>query len=343
MAVTDATERIRSTTPVLSVEDLRVQFHTRRGIVRAVDGVSFTLHRGERFGLVGESGSGKSTTILGVMRMIQDPGRITGGSIMLHEGATPVDLVALPPEEMRRRRLSDVALIPQGSMNSLNPVRRIGDHFRDSIRAHERNVRDRDIEARMGELLQMVGLKPSVGRLYPHELSGGMKQRVCIALSICLSPKVIIADEPTSALDVVVQRRVMETLASVQERLGASVILVGHDMGLLAQFVDRLGVMYAGKLVEVGPIRQIFANPLHPYTRLLIESLPTLEQRGVFRGVPGLPPSLLNPPGGCLFAPRCPSRMGMCTQQVPPLVEVEPGHWAACHLHPEPVRREVVA
>lgn len=189
----------------------------------------------------------------------------------------------------------------------------------------------------------MVGLKPSVGRLYPHELSGGMKQRVCIALSICLSPRVIIADEPTSALDVVVQRRVMQTLATVQERVGASVILVGHDMGLLAQFVDRLGVMYAGKLVEVGPIREIFANPLHPYTRLLIESLPTLEQRGVFHGVPGLPPSLLNPPEGCLFAPRCPSRMDICTQQVPPLIEVEPDHWAACHLHPEPVRREGVA
>lgn len=343
MAVTDVPVRTRSTTPVLAVEDLKVQFHTRRGIVRAVDGVSFTLHKGERFGLVGESGSGKSTTVLGVMRMIQEPGRITDGSIILHDGDTPVDLVSLTPEEMRRRRLSDVALIPQGSMNSLNPVRRIGDHFEDSIRAHERNVRDRDIEARMGELLQMVGLKPSVSGLYPHELSGGMKQRVCIALSICLSPKVIIADEPTSALDVVVQRRVMETLGAVQERLGASVILVGHDMGLLAQFVDRLGVMYAGKLVEVGPIRRIFANPLHPYTRLLIESLPTLEQRGVFRGVPGLPPSLLNPPEGCLFAPRCPSRMGICTQQVPPLVEVEPDHWAACHLHPNPVRNEVVA
>jgi peptide/nickel transport system ATP-binding protein len=140
-----------------------------------------------------------------------------------------------------------------------------------------------------------------------------------------------------------VQRRVMETLASVQERLGASVILVGHDMGLLAQFVDRLGVMYAGKLVEVGPIRKIFSNPLHPYTKLLIESLPTLEHRGVFRGVPGLPPSLLNPPDGCLFAPRCPSRMGICTQKVPPLVEVEPEHWAACHLHPEPEKVEVVA
>ncbi len=343
MAVSVAPPRVVSADPVLTIDDLRVYFDTSRGVVKAVDGVSFTLRKGERFGLVGESGSGKSTTILGVMRMVQEPGRIAGGSITLHADDAEVDLISLSPEAMRRRRLSDISLIPQGSMNSLNPVRRIADHFRDSIQAHDRSKRISAIDARMVELLRMVGLKPSVGRLYPHELSGGMKQRVCIALSICLSPRVIIADEPTSALDVVVQRRVMQTLATVQERVGASVILVGHDMGLLAQFVDRLGVMYAGKLVEVGPIREIFANPLHPYTRLLIESLPTLEQRGVFHGVPGLPPSLLNPPEGCLFAPRCPSRMDICTQQVPPLIEVEPDHWAACHLHPEPVRREGVA
>ncbi len=343
MAVSVAPPRVVSADPVLTIDDLRVYFDTSRGVVKAVDGVSFTLRKGERFGLVGESGSGKSTTILGVMRMVQEPGRIAGGSITLHADDAEVDLTSLSPEAMRRRRLSDISLIPQGSMNSLNPVRRIADHFRDSIQAHDRSMRISAIDARMEELLRMVGLKPSVGRLYPHELSGGMKQRVCIALSICLSPRVIIADEPTSALDVVVQRRVMQTLATVQERVGASVILVGHDMGLLAQFVDRLGVMYAGKLVEVGPIREIFANPLHPYTRLLIESLPTLEQRGVFHGVPGLPPSLLNPPEGCLFAPRCPSRMDICTQQVPPLIEVEPDHRAACHLHPEPVRREGVA
>ena len=343
MAVSVAPPRVVSADPVLTIDDLRVYFDTRRGVVKAVDGVSFTLRKGERFGLVGESGSGKSTTILGVMRLLQEPGRIAGGSITLHADDEQIELTALAPEAMRRRRLSDISLIPQGSMNSLNPVRRIADHFRDSIQAHDRAMRDREIEARMEELLRMVGLKPSVARLYPHELSGGMKQRVCIALSICLSPRVIIADEPTSALDVVVQRRVMQTLATVQERVGASVILVGHDMGLLAQFADRLGVMYAGKLVEVGPIRDIFANPLHPYTRLLIESLPTLERRGVFQGVPGLPPSLLSPPEGCLFAPRCPSRMDICTQRVPPLIEVEPEHWAACHLHPEPIRREVVA
>jgi oligopeptide/dipeptide ABC transporter ATP-binding protein len=335
MAVSIAEPRARSMTPVLSVDDLHVQFHTRRGIVRAVDGVSFTLHKGERFGLVGESGSGKSTTILGVMRMVQEPGRITDGSIVLH-GDTPVDLTSLSPEAMREHRLSDIAMIPQGSMNSLNPVRRIADHFRDSIRAHERNVRDREIEDRMGELLRMVGLKPSVGGLYPHELSGGMKQRVCIALSICLSPKVIIADEPTSALDVVVQRRVMETLAAVQERLGASVILVGHDMGLLAQFVDRLGVMYAGKLVEVARVRDLFREPLHPYTQLLIASLPSLTDKGELQAIAGSPPSLLNPPTGCPFHPRCPYVMDRCKVVMPPMREIRPGHLAACHLYEAP-------
>jgi peptide/nickel transport system ATP-binding protein len=197
MAASVAPPRAVSAEPVLSIDDLRVYFYTRRGVVKAVDGVSFTLRKGERFGLVGESGSGKSTTILGVMRLIQEPGRIAGGSITLHAGNESVDLTSLPPEAMRQRRLSDISLIPQGSMNSLNPVRRIADHFRDSIQAHDRTMRDAEIDDRMVELLRMVGLKPGVGRLYPHELSGGMKQRVCIAIAISMSPKVIIADEPT--------------------------------------------------------------------------------------------------------------------------------------------------
>ena len=314
---------------VLRVEDLKVYFRTPRGPVKAVDGVSFALREGERFGLVGESGSGKSTTALAIMRMIHPPGRIEGGRILLGDR----DLVGLSEEQLRRVRLAEVAMVPQGAMNSLNPVRRIRDHFKDSIRAHERNTTDAQIAERIAELLGMVGLREEVARLYPHELSGGMKQRVCIALAITLQPRVIIADEPTSALDVVVQRQVMQTLEAVQARLGAAVILVGHDMGLLAQFVDRLGVMYAGKLVEIAPIREILTGPLHPYTQLLIASLPTLEERGVFRGVPGLPPSLLNPPGGCLFHPRCPKRLPHCSVEIPALQEVRPGHWVACHLY----------
>jgi peptide/nickel transport system ATP-binding protein len=181
-------------------------------------------------------------------------------------------------------------------------------------------------------LLDQVGLRPEVADRFPHELSGGMKQRVCIAIAICLRPKVILADEPTSALDVVVQRQVMETLRRVQEELGASVLLVGHDMGLMAQFVNRLGVMYAGRLVEVSPVRDIFADPLHPYTRLLIASLPSLEQKGKFHGIPGLPPSLLERPAGCSFHPRCPYAMPRCSVQDPLLREVGPDRWVACHL-----------
>jgi peptide/nickel transport system ATP-binding protein len=316
-------------TDLLRVNDLRVYYRTDRGPVKAVDGVSFSLRQGEKFGLVGESGSGKSTTALAIMRLIQHPGRIEGGTIHLGER----DLTQLSDEQFRQVRLAEIALIPQGAMNSLNPVRRVRDHFFDSINAHERGTTDLAIRERINELLRMVGLREETANLYPHELSGGMKQRVCIALGIALQPKVIIADEPTSALDVVVQRHVMQTLGAVQQRLGAAVILVGHDMGLLAQFVDRLGVMYAGKLVEIGPVREIFQEPLHPYTQLLIASLPSLKEKGVFRGVPGLAPSLLDPPTGCLFHPRCPHAMDRCTTEIPALQEVRPDHWVACHLY----------
>ncbi len=333
IAAEPATRGLTAPGDVLSVEDLHVTYRSDRGDVQAVRGVTFGLKPGERLGLVGESGCGKTTTALAIMRLIRPPGRISGGKVLLRGGSGEVDLATLSDEGMRRTRLSEVALIPQGSMNSLNPVKRIGGHFADSIQAHERGVSDGEIRDRTREVLRMVGLRESVERLYPHELSGGMKQRVCIALAITLSPRVIIADEPTSALDVVVQRHVMETLGAIQNRLNASVILVGHDMGLLAQFVDRLGVMYAGKLVELATIADLFANPLHPYTRALISSLPTLDQRGVFKGVPGLPPSLRNPAPGCLFAPRCAHMMEHCTVELPSLREVEPGHWAACHLY----------
>jgi peptide/nickel transport system ATP-binding protein len=191
------------------------------------------------------------------------------------------------------------------------------------------------MNARVASLLDQVGLRPEVADRFPHELSGGMKQRVCIAIAICLRPKIILADEPTSALDVVVQRQVMETLRRVQEQLGASVILVGHDMGLMAQFVHRLGVMYAGRLVEVAPVEDVFDDPLHPYTKLLIASLPSLEDKGALRGIPGLPPSLLDRPIGCSFNPRCPHAMPVCKLVDPPLVEVRPERWVACHLYDE--------
>ncbi len=323
---------------VLEVRDLRVYYHTPRGAVKAVDGVSFDLRQAERIGLVGESGSGKSTIALSLMRMIRPPGRIEGGTITL-DG---VDLLAQTEDGMRRLRLSSIAMVAQGAMNSLNPVLRIREQFADALRDHGERLSKRELDDRIGDLLSRVGLNPSVASMFPHELSGGMKQRVCIAIAICMNPKVIIADEPTSALDVVVQRQIMETLRRVQTGLGASVILVGHDMGLMAQAVDRLGVMYAGTLAELSDIESIFADPLHPYSQLLIASLPNLEKKGVFQGIPGLPPSLLNRPVGCSFAPRCPYAMPRCIDEVPPLAEVRPNRWVACHLYDGDVKQEEV-
>lgn len=314
---------------VLRVEDLRVYYNTPAGAVKAVDGITFTLRRGERFGLVGESGSGKSTTALAIMRLIKPPGHIVGGRVQLGNQ----DLSTLSDDEFRRVRLAEIAMVPQGAMNSLNPVMRIKDQILDGIWAHESTTPRHELNDRLPELLSTVGLQPNVLNLFPHELSGGMKQRVCIAIGISLQPKVIIADEPTSALDVVVQRQIMSTLGAVQERLGASVILVGHDMGLMAQFVDRIGVMYGGRLVEVGPVRDIFKEPLHPYTQSLISSLPTLSSKEVSHGLPGSPPSLLSPPSGCVFHPRCSQVMSNCPLEVPDLREIRPGRWVSCHLY----------
>jgi len=221
--------------------------------------------------------------------------------------------------------------VPQGSMNSLNPVLRIGRQIADAFADHGVRLERDAAERRIAGLLAEVGLSPGVARMYPHELSGGMKQRACIAIAICLRPKVIIADEPTSALDVVVQRQVMATLARVQQDLGAAIILVGHDMGLMAQFVDRLGVMYAGRLVEVAPIGEIITRPRHPYTRALIASLPSLERRGALAGIPGLAPSLLELPSGCAFHPRCGLAVERCRSERPAVRDIAAAR-VACHL-----------
>jgi peptide/nickel transport system ATP-binding protein len=265
------------------------------------------------------------------MRMIKPPGRIEGGSIVL-DGT---ELGPLSDTGMRNVRLAELALVPQGAMNSLNPVARIGDQLLDGMRTHQSGQSESKLAARLPELLAAVGLTPEVMRLYPHQLSGGMKQRVCIAIAISLQPKVIIADEPTSALDVVVQRQIMQTLSRVQRRLAAAILLVGHDMGLMAKFVDRVGVMYGGKLVEVGPVRDIFTDPKHPYTQLLISSIPSLDEKAGLRGIPGTPPSLLVPPPGCVFHPRCPKAMPPCSVDVPSARQLQPERYVACHLYDE--------
>jgi peptide/nickel transport system ATP-binding protein len=315
-------------TDALRVQNLTVYYDTPRGPVHAVEGISFTLHAQERLGLVGESGSGKSTMALTIMRLIKPPARVVSGNVWLGD----TDLLALPESRMKQLRLSEIALVAQGSMNSLNPVMRVRSQIKLGLRDHGIKLSNGELDERIAALLATVGLSPQVADMFPHELSGGMKQRVIIAIAISLTPRVIIADELTSALDVVVQRQVMETLRDVQTKIGASVILVGHDMGLMAQFVERLGVMYAGHLMEVSPMREIYRNPRHPYTQLLISSLPSTEVKGDFVGIPGLPPSLLNVPPGCVFHPRCPMAEARCRIEVPTLREVQPGTWAACHF-----------
>ena len=314
---------------VLQVRDLRVHYDTRQGAVQAVNGVSFDLHAGERLGLVGESGSGKSTAALALMRLIRPPGKIAGGQVLLDD----LSLLELPEERMRQIRLAKIALVAQGAMNSLNPVTRVRRQIEDALRDHDVKLSPNERREWIGELLQRVGLPRTAADMYPHELSGGMKQRACIAIAICLRPKVIIADEPTSALDVVVQHQVMETLEKMRADLGASVILIGHDMGLMAQAVDRRGVVYAGDLIETGTIAELFSEPLHPYTRLLMASLPSLERKEAARGIPGLMPSLLNKPQGCPFHPRCPDAFDRCKVEAPQLQTMRTKHAVACHLH----------
>lgn len=316
-------------TPTLQVENLRVYYWTGRGPVKAVDDISFTINRNERFGFIGESGCGKTTTIMAILRLIKRPGKIESGRVLLNGN----DIVALDQEEMRQTRWNRISLVPQGAMNSLNPIMRVRDQIADTILTHKGAVPTNVLREEIIALLDMVELPAKVAAMYPHELSGGMKQRVCIAMATALEPELIIADEPTSALDVVVQKAVMQTLIGVQERLGTSMILIGHDMGLTAQVLDRVGVMYAGKLVEVANIRELYREPRHPYTQALIASLPSIQAKKRGGGIPGLPPFLLNPPPGCLFRARCPHAMKICEQVSPPLRQLQPGHFAACHLY----------
>lgn len=321
---------------LLRIEDLCTYYMTPAGAVKGADGVTLTINQGERFGMVGESGCGKSTTVMSVLRLVPPPGRIVGGQIMLasrEQEGWEDDLLTLSESEMRDVRWTRISLIPQGAMNSLNPVMRIRDQMADVIVTHEGGDAKSGLDDRIGELLSSVGLTPEVMGVYPHQLSGGMKQRVCVAMAISLNPQLIIADEPTSALDVVVQRLVMQTITEMQQRIGASVVLIGHDMGLQAQFVQRLCVMYAGRVAELGRVRDMFKDPLHPYTQLLIASIPSIKEKKPPMSIPGLPPALLNPPPGCLFHPRCPRAMDVCQRAIPNLQEIKPGHMVACHLY----------
>jgi peptide/nickel transport system ATP-binding protein len=316
---------------ILEVNNLKVYYATPTGEVRAVDNVSFKVYQGEIVGLVGESGCGKTTTAMAILRLVQPPGRIVGGEILL-DG---INLATLQGPELRAVRWDRLALIPQGAMNSLNPVMRISKQIADAIETHQGRIPSKELKERIIGLLSTVGLPSRVYNMFPHELSGGMKQRACIAMAIALNPSLVIADEPTSALDVVVQRVVGETLLDVKERLGVSMIIIGHDMGLMAQLVDRLAVMYAGRMVEISPVGTVFEEPLHPYTQLLIESIPSIKERKPLKLTEGITHDLRNPPPGCIFQLRCPHVHDKCLSVDPPLAEVRPNHHVACHLYYE--------
>jgi len=314
---------------VLEVNDLYIAYETPKGDVRAVDGISFKLLRGETLGLVGESGCGKTTAAMGVLQLISPPGRIVSGEIAL-DG---VDMLQLSERELRAMRWSRLALIPQGAMNSLNPTMKISAQIADVIKEHS-DMRDGEaLKKRILELFQWVGLPGRIYDMYPHEISGGMKQRVCIAMAIALNPAVIIADEPTSALDVVVQRIIAQTMLKVKEALGVSMIMIGHDMGLMAQMVDRIAVMYAGNIVEISSVEHIFKTPGHPYSELLINSVPSLKERKPLKITKGITHDPRNPPPGCIFHLRCPYVMDRCKTEAPVRQEIRPRQQVACHLY----------
>ena len=314
---------------VLRVSDLDVSYYTNAGRAKALDSINLELKAGQKLGLVGESGSGKSTLALAMMRMIKPPGRIERGKVIVGD----TDLTSLSEEDMRRARLRQIAYIPQGAMNSLNPVIRIGAQLMDALKAHTTSLSRAEMQTRAMHALESVQLKPEVFRMYAHELSGGMQQRVCIAIGILMEPKVIIADEPTSALDVVTQRQVMQTINQVQQQIGAAVILIGHDMGLMAQSMDDIAVMYAGRLVEICSVQDMFTNPKHPYSKALIKSLPRLANKGEFSGIPGMAPSLLRLPSGCAFHPRCGEAIAECQSQRPENTILAGERQVACHLY----------
>ena len=324
-------------TNVASVRDLRAYYITQtsnvRRTVRAIDDVSLQIREGEVYGIAGESGCGKSTLLKVLLGMITPPLTVIGGSVHYGVDGRDVDILALSETERRAMRWSVVSYIPQGSMHVLNPVRKIRETFRDFVAAHK-PVWAARADEHVRTYLQELGLPERVLGAYPHQLSGGMRQRVTIALATILSPRLVLADEPTTALDVVVQRGVIQLLEDIRARMRTTLVLVTHDMGVHANLANRVLVLYAGQVMEEADTTTLFEEPLHPYTQYLIKSLPRLDERGerLRESIPGRPPALARAPGGCRFHPRCPYAMEPCKTDVPRLREVAPGHRVACHL-----------
>ncbi|MCJ1677963.1 ABC transporter ATP-binding protein [Streptomyces sp. APSN-46.1] len=330
-------------TPLLEVRDLHVEFHTRDGVAKAVNGVSYSVNSGETLAVLGESGSGKSVTAQAIMGILDmPPGKIAGGEI-LFQGT---DLLKLPAEEYRKIRGSKIAMIFQDALSSLNPVHTVGAQLGEMFRVH-RGMSKKDSTAKAVELMDRVKIPAAKARVgdYPHQFSGGMRQRIMIAMAMALEPDLIIADEPTTALDVTVQAQVMDLLAELQREMNMGLILITHDLGVVADVADKIAVMYGGRIVETAPVHEIYSRPAHPYTRGLLDSIPRLDQKGQeLYAIKGLPPNLLNIPSGCAFNPRCPKAQDICGTDVPvlhPVTEQDgtemPGRGSACHFWKEQI------
>jgi len=314
---------------LLRVEDLTTYFETLRGYVKAAEDVSFTLKGGHALGLAGESGCGKTTTALSILRLLPPNGKIMKGKVIF-EGK---DILKLRDEDFRKKvRWKKISMIFQGAMNALHPTMTVGDQIAEAIMLHEQVEKEEALE-RAAKLLDLVGVGAERVDRYPHELSGGMKQRAVIAMSLACNPKLVIADEPTTALDVIVQAQVMRVIKELQKKLNLSMIIISHDLSLIAETTSEVAIMYAGKIVEMSTTRNVFKEPLHPYTEKLISAFPSvIGEKKELSTIHGFPPDLINPPPGCRFHPRCPYAMEKCRKEIPPLFEAERGHYVACHL-----------
>ncbi|MHA1993565.1 MAG: ABC transporter ATP-binding protein [Candidatus Hodarchaeales archaeon] len=314
---------------LLEVKNLKTYFYTRAGTVKAVDEVTFKLEKEQTLGLAGESGCGKTTTCLSIMRMIQPPGKIEGNVFYNSR-----DLGKISNKEMKAIRGSKIAMIFQGAMNALNPVHRVGNQIYEVIKIHEPEISKEEGYERVFDVLINVGIDPERAIDYPHQLSGGMQQRALIALSLVSNPDIIMADEPVTALDVIVQSQVLKSVKELKDKLGLSMIMITHDLSVIAEVCDNTAIMYAGKLVEFGGNREIFKEPLHPYTTALLSAFPSLTgPKMELREIKGAPPDLLDPPSGCRFHPRCPKVMDICKKEVPEYSESGKGRFVACHLY----------
>ena len=312
--------------PILQVKDLTMHYQTRQGTVKAVDGISFELARGEVLGLVGESGCGKTSIAVTLMKLLPDNALIVKGQVLL-DGQ---DLMTMDDTTLRTYRWRRISMIFQAAMNSLDPVHRVGDQIIEAIEAHDMITTMTEARATVDRLFRLVGLDPGLTDRYPHEFSGGMRQRAVIAMALACQPDVIVADEPTTALDVIVQDRILRQIKEIQTDLNMSMIYITHDIAVVAEITGRIGVMYAGKLVELGSTADVFERPTHPYTKALLSVFPTIRgEKRPLATLGGEPPNLVDPPTGCRFHPRCPYATAICQQEEPPVV-VRDGHWAAC-------------